>query len=843
MTQTMRQAVRLARRELRGGIKGFRIFLACLAMGVAAIAGVGSLSTAILEGLRADARILLGGEVDLRLTHRRAEPAQIAWLTDNSAELSEIVEMRAMAVTEDRADRRLVELKAVDGNYPLFGAVALEAGGDLQDALGEANGRWGAAVGPRLMSRLNLSLGDTVRIGDQSFEIRAIVRSEPDTGTQAFNLGPRLFIAFDALDSTGLVQPGSLTRYHYRIRLPEAEPAAAWADRARQAFPDAGWRIRDLNHAAPNIQRFVDRVTLFLTLVGLTALLVGGVGVGNAVRSFLASRTGTIATLKCLGAPSRLIFTTYLLQVLTLGLGGIAAGLAIGAGAPMVAAPLLRDRLPVEARMDLYAEPLLLAAAFGLLVTFIFALLPLARAQTVPAATLFRDVLTPVTTRPGPRVVAALIAGALVLGMLAVASAEDWRISALFVAGAAATLAAFRLAAEGVMRLARRLPRPRTFKLRLAVTNLHRPGAPTGSVVVSLGLGLTVLVTVALIEGNLSDQLNRTLRGEAPGFYFIDIQPNQVEAFDALVSDFPTVTKTDRVSMLRGRIVALAGVPVDQIAPDPDFAWILRGDRGLTWSRTPPDGASEVVAGEWWPPDYSGETLVSFDVDAARAFGLGIGDTITVNLLGREFEAEIANLRRIDWTSLGINFVMIFSPGLLEQAPQSFIATAYLDPEMEGALEEAVTAAFPNVSSVRVKEVLESVNDIVANLAAAVRAIAAVAILAGILVLAGAIAAGHARRVYDSVVLKVLGATRRDVSFAFLTEYGLMGLVTALIAAGVGTIAAWAVITFVMRAEWVFVPWAVVSTILLSIVITTGLGLLGTWTALGRKAAPLLRNE
>jgi putative ABC transport system permease protein len=835
---------RIARRELRGGLKGFRVFLACLALGVAAIAGVGSVASAIEEGLRQDAKTLLGGDVDLRLTHMPATPPQESWLRANAADVSQTVEMRAMAVLPDGSDRRLVELKAVDGAYPLYGAVVMQDPTvAVQEALRPVDGAPGAAIAPQLAQRLALSVGDRFRVGEQTFRIGAIIADEPDGGTQAFNLGPRVLIAYEDLPATGLVQTGSLIRYHYRIALAPEQSVDGWIDSLKQAFPDAGWRIRALDNAAPNIQRFVDRVGLFLTLVGLTALLVGGVGVGNAVRAFLNGRTATIATLKCLGASAKTIFAVYLIQVGALALVGIAIGLIIGLGAPLGAAPLLADRLPVEARVGVYWEPVLISIGFGLLVTLVFSLWPLAQACSVPAATLFRDLLAPVTKRPGMRVLGAIALGGAALAGLALLTADDPRVATGFVGGAVATLIAFRLAALGVMRLAAALPRPKGVRLGLALANLHRPGAPTGAVVVSLGLGLTVLAAVALIEANLNRQVNDTLRGEAPGYYFIDIQPDQIDPFMTLVDGFEGVRDVQAVPMLRGRITAMDGVSVDQIDAPPDEAWILRGDRGITWSRSAPNEGSEVVEGDWWPADYAGPPLVSFDVEAARAFGLVPGDTLTVNVLGREITAEIANLRRIDWTSLGINFVMVFSPGLMETAPQSYIATAYLPPDRETELEAAVVDAFPNVSAIRVKEVLESVNEILSNLGVAVRAIAAVAILAGVLVLAGALAAGHERRIYDSVVLKVLGATRRDVIAAFSLEYGLMGLITAGIASAVGAGAAWVVVSRIMGAEWVFAPDALAAVVIVALATTIGCGLIGTWIALGRKAAPLLRNE
>lgn len=837
-------AFRFAFRELRGGLKGFWVFLACLALGVAAIAGVGSLASALEAGLRADGRLLLGGDVDLRLTHHPADATQLSWLRDNAQAVSEVVQLRAMAIREDGEDRRLVEMKAVDDLYPLYGALTLN-GVDSLNALDHVEGAWGMVAAPQLAERLNLELGDRVTIGEATFELRGTFTDEPDKGTQAFNLGPRVFISQAALPDTELVQPGSLIRYHYRIALPPGGDAGSWVEALNETFPEAGWRVRALDNAAPNIQQFIDRVGMFMTLVGLTALLVGGVGVGNAVRAFLAQRTATIATLKCLGASSGTIFSVYLIQVGALALIGILLGMVIGGFGPAFVIPFLSDRIPVEARMGFYPMPLLLAAAFGFLITLVFTLWPLAKASSVPAATLFRDLLNPIMVRPGWRMSLLLGSSALALVALAVLSGNNPLIALGFVGGSVGTLLAFRAAAWGAMALARRLPRPRDTRIALALANLHRPGAPTGAIVVSLGLGLTVLIAVAMIEGNLSRQVSETFRGEAPGYFFIDIQPDQIDGFRSAMDGFDGLDRYETVPMLRGRISALKGVPVEEIEPHPEAAWVLRGDRGITWSRTPPGKGSEIVAGDWWSEDYAdtSRTLVSFDAELAHYLELGIGDTITINVLGRDVVAEIANLRTIDWTSLGINFVMVFSPGLMESAPQMYLATAYLDADREVALERHVTDLYPNVSAIRVKEVLEGVDEILRNLATAVTAIAAIAIAAGVLVLAGAVAAGHARRIYESVVLKVLGATRRDILIAYLLEFGLLGLATAVIAGLVGGIAAYFVITEIMQSDWIFVPEAAALTVIVALVATLSLGFVGTWSALGRKAAPLLRNE
>lgn len=840
---SLRLAGRLARRELRGGLKGFRIFLGCIALGVAAIAAVGSISSSMLSGLEKNGRVLLGGEVELRLIHRAATEEERDWLRANSAEFSATAELRAMARSTAAPDnRRLVEIKAVDAAYPLYGAFEVQPETALDRALAKDGETWGAVADESLLNTLDLEVGDEIQVGDTRYELRGTVGHEPDRAARIFTLGPRLLVSRESLAASGLEQPGSLIYYHYRMTLPAGVSTAEWKEALNEANPKAGWRVRDLDSAAPGIERFVERVSLFMTLVGLTALLVGGVGVANAVRAYLEGKTATIATLKCLGAPGRLVFQVYLLQILALSLVGIVAGLALGAVTPLIAGPLLSDQLNFQISTGLHLQPLALAALFGLLTTLAFGLWPLARAQGLPAATLFRDLVAPAHQRPPNWALAAIATAGAALIATAVLGTSDSLFALGFVAGAIGALLAFRLAALGVTDIARRLPRPRHPGLRLAIANLHRPGNPTGSVVMSLGLGVTVLVAIALIQGNLNRQVVDELPQEAPGFYFIDIQPEQVEDFDALVGDIEGVTDLDRVPMLRGRIVGVNGVSPQEMEIPEEIGWVFRGDRGLTWAAEPPDHA-EITEGEWWPADYGGPPLVSLDAEVGELLDLDPGDSLTINILGRDVEVEIANFRQIEWGELQINFVMMFSPGLLEAAPQTHIATVRVAPDQEAMLERRVTDAFPNVSAIRVKEALESFAGVLRSIATAVTATAGVTVIAGVLVLAGAIAAGHHRRIYDSVVLKVLGATRARVGASFLMEYGLIGAATAAIAAIIGTLAAYIVLTEVMDSEFVFLAEPVAITAAGATAITLIFGFLGTWRALAQKAAPLLRNE
>lgn len=836
----LRYALVLAGRELRGGVRGFRVFLACLVLGVGAIAAIGSLGAAIEAGLRADASRLLGGDVSARLALRPAGPAERRFLAA-SGTLSETARLRAMARSRDGERRSLIELQAVDGLYPLYGAVNLVPRGPLAAALARDNGVFGAVAEEAAASRLGLSLGDQFHIGVAVLRLAAIVEGMPDAALGGLAFGPRIIIAQAALAETGLLRPGALVSYEYRLRLPAGSDPAAWIGKARAAFPQAGWQLRGSADASPMLQRLFDRVGFFLNLAGVTALLVGGIGIGNAVAGYIASKTEAIATLKCLGASTGLIFAAYLLQIVALAGLGIAAGLALGGVAPAILGPLLAGVLPVSLPLALYPVPLAVAALCGGLATLLFALWPLAAIGRIPPAALWRDRVAPTPRRLTPLAAAASAASALGLAAVIVTTAPDRRIALWYVGGALAAFVLFRAAGWLVVAAARLAPRPRWPLARLALGNLHRPGTPTVRVVLSLGIGLSVMIAVALVEGNLAVEIGDRLAERAPAYFFLDIQPDQLAGLEETVRAAPGAG-FDQVPMLRGRITQLNGTPIEQAEVAPEAQWALRNERGLTYAAAPPK-ESRLVAGQWWPPDYRGPPLVSFDAELARGMGLKLGDTLTVNLLGRDITARIANLRQIEWSRLGINFAIVFAPGTLEAAPQTHLAVLYAAPAEAERLVRQITDRFPNVSAIPVRDALAALARVVATIGSALRLVALVTLAAGVLVLGGAVAAGHRRRVYDAVLLKVLGATRGAVAAAFLIEHLLLGLATALVAAGIGTLAAWALVTGPLKTDWAFLPGPLLATASGAVVLTLLLGFAGTWRALAAKPARYLRSE
>ena len=839
-------ALRYALRELRSGLRGFYVFIACIALGVMAIAGVGSVAASLSDGLTREGRTLLGGDAAFSLIQREAKPEEVAFLRTRG-EVSIAAALRAMARTGD-GKLALVELKAVDANYPMLGELTLAPQMPVTDLLAERDGAFGAAADSTLLARLDLKLGDRVTVGNASYQIRSVVEAEPDKLAGNVGLGPRFLVSEASLRATGLLQPGSLVRWIYRVKLPanaSADRAATqFVDDVRAAQPQAGWEIRSRSNASPQLERTISRFTQFLTLVGLAALLVGGVGVANAVKSHIDRRRDVIASFKALGATGRDVFTIYLTQVIVLaGIGSI-IGLAAGAALPFVIVGVFGKLLPLPVIPALHPDELALSFIYGLLTALAFGLWPLGRVHDVPVAALFREEVAREWHRPRWSYLALMaVVIALLIGV-AIGLAYDKRVAAAFVVSSVVVFAVLRGVAAGLMALARRIPRSRITMLRLAIANIHRPGALTPSVVMSLGLGLTVLVTITQIDGNLRRQFLAALPDRAPSFFFIDIPTTEADRFAEFLQKTAPDSTVEDVPMLRGRIVAARGVKAEDLGASQDSEWVLQSDRGLTYTGEVPKG-SKIVEGEWWGKDYSGPPLVSMEKKIADGLKLKIGDEIVVNVLGRDIPAKIANLRSIDWQGLGINFVLVFSPNAFKGAPLTHVATLtepHPDAAGDARIIKQVADAFPMVTSVRVREALETIGTVVTNLVLAIRGASAVTLISAILVLGGALAAGHRHRVYDAVILKTLGATRVRLLGAYALEYLMIGFATAVFGVIAGSVAAWLIVTRIMTLSFIWQAGSAAGVVAAALIVTVGLGLAGTLLALNQKPASVLRN-
>lgn len=832
----------LALRELRSGLNGFYIFIACVALGVAVITAVGALSDALRAGFETQGRAILGGDVTFARMHARATDEERRWF-DTQGQVSESATLRTMGRTPDGNEQALIEIKAVDSGYPLVGEVPTN-GGRFADAIAD-----GAAVDPVLLERLGLKIGDQMRIGEASVPVRATIGDEPDAVADRLTYGPRVFISLATLDKTKLVQPGTLVRWRYALALPDASgPSAdtllAMRDRATAALPEAGFTVADRRDPSPQVTRTLDRLRQFLTFLGLTALLVGGVGVASAVATFIERRRDVIATMKSLGATGGLVFSMFLVQVLAIALIGVAIGLVVGLSIPPVLVGLFGDSLPIKAEISFSMRSVLSGIAYGVLVSLLFTLWPLGRAELVSASVLFRDEVAPQRIWPRLRVVVmTVLAGAALLGF-AVLMSDQRKLALYFCGGLLLVFAVFIGLGSLVTYLARRAPRPRTPELALAIGNLGAPGGLTRSVVLSLGAGLSLLVAVALADASLVKELTGRLPERSPSYFLLDVPKNDYATIQALAEQETPGAHLVEAPMLRGRLIALKGRNVEEIKAPAEAQWVLNGDRGLTYADTVPEG-STLVDGAWWDKDYAGEPLVSFEEELARNLGLRIGDEVTVNVLGRNLTARIANLREVKWESLTLNFVMVFSPNALEAAPHNLLATITLPKttslQAEVGLMRKLGKEHPSVTVIRVKDALDAFNAIFTKVMVAVRAAGGVTLLAGALVLAGALATAQRRRILEAVVLKVLGATRRRILTAHLIEYVLLASATALFAIGLGAAAAWFAVTQLMHIGFSFDWGAVIRALATATGLVALFGLLGTWTVLTARPVPYLR--
>jgi putative ABC transport system permease protein len=838
---------RLALRDFRGGFSGFVIFLACLALGVAAITGVGAIAHALSGGLAQKGRVILGGDIAFDLVQREATENEIDLLAQKGR-LSSVALMRAMARAPS-GQSALVEIKAVDKLYPVEGNVVFDPPSPLADVLALRDGAYGAAADPMLAARLGLKVGDRFMIGAQTFVLRANLTSEPDKLAGGIGFGPRVLMREDALRATQLLMPGALVKWSYRISLPGGAPSdsrlKSVAAEVKKALPDAGFEVRTRRNVSPEFSRGLERFSQFLTLVGLTSLIIGGVGIANAVSLFIERKKPVIATLKALGATGGLVFAIMFAEVALMAVIGIFVGIAVGSALPFLLEAAFAKTIPFPLAASLYPNNICIGILYGTLTTLAFSLGPLGRAHDVPVPALFRDDVAPaaIALRLRYRLLAA--AATLGLAVAAVAFTADRKLAVIYLGACFGGFVFLRGAAIVLMALAKRAPPMRRVELRLALANLHRPGALTPAIVLSLGLGLTLLVGLALIDSNLRRELGHSRGSTTPDFFFLGIPQAQTDSFRAFLAEHAKTGKLEFVPMLRGRITALKGVPSDHVKAKDKSAWALLGDRGVTFAKTLPEG-SKLVAGKWWDADYSGPPLVSFESDVADGLGLKIGDEITVNVLGRTISARIANLRHVDWRNMGINFVLVFSPNVFAGAPDTGLATVTFPKGdtsgRDAALVKAVAKDFPSVVSLRVKDALQAIQNVIDQLNLAVRAAASIALMAATLVLGGALAASQATRLYDSVVMKVLGATRAKLLLAFLYEFGIVGLATAAFGVLAGSVAAFGVVRFVMKLDFTWLWPQALAAALSALAIAIVLGLAGTFRILGRKPAQYLRN-
>lgn len=842
--------IRVALVDLRGDLRRFGILLACLALGVATIAIVGSVGAALQAALERDARLLLGGDLEAGLSYRLATPEERA-LLDSLGTVSEMVEVLGNGIAGD--DSVFLSIRAIDANYPLVGAVTIAEAADpnapLAELTAEHDGAWGIVADALLADRLNFAVGDRLSIGEATFEFRGIVSGVPDQMTQGAAIGIPAMISLDALKQTGILEPGVLARYRYKLVLDDPAGFDAASAAIRSTFPDAGWLVNSPQDATADLARFFNVFARFLTIVGLSALIVGGVGVSNAIAAYVTERQRSIATLKALGATGSRILTHFLTQVLVLTLAGIALGLILGGLITLVALPILGDLLSIDLPPVIDIPSLLTASGFGLLVGFAFAFLPLKRAEALRPAMLFRSAGSAAEgglswrdmLRPG--LLVPLIVAAALTYLLALATTQRPELVLWYAIGIVGAFVILRLAGFLLQWLLKLVPVPRDAALRNALKSIYRPGAPAPTVILSLGLGLALLLLIALIDNNLRNQLDRESIPEAPSFVFMDLFDDELMELEAFAAANAQVESFSSNAMLRGAIESINDVPTGDLPEvDPEYAFLFEGEFPLTASGALPE-RSTVVEGEWWGENYDGPPLISVFDELKEPLGLKLGDKVALRLYGEEMVATIASFRDFVWRGGGINFAFVLSPGVLDTFPVSYLGMLKTVPGEERAVQQQIVAELPHLIFLPVAEALDIFARVLNNVTNAVAMVGGLAVVSGLLVLAGAMAAGRRQREADAVIMKVLGATRGDIVRAYLIEYGLLGALAAVIAAILGLVGTWAFVEFALEINFAVDPLVIIGVVLAAVALTIAVGVATTWSALSVKPAGFLREE
>lgn len=834
------------RRESRGAWKRFTFFIACLAVGVAAVVSVAGLGAEIRRIVRTEARQLLAA--DLTMTGRQLPPDEWRrYLEENPAfERAGIQELVALSATPGTASApgqsQLVELKVVDGTYPFYGELVLSPARILAELLGAET----TVVAPDLLQRLDLAIGDTLMIGGAAFEITAVVESEPDRIGGTFSLGPRVFLSGAGLARTNLVQFGSRILYRELVKVPAdlgPDEIAAIAEAIEDVLPAAGrYRVETYVEAQPSLRQGMLRVERFLGLVALLSLLIGGVGVAQTVRAWLASRIDAIATLRCIGLRPNEVVGLYLGHTLVLGLAGSLLGVALGLGIQSVVPRFLGDILPGRLVQLWHWSAVLKGLLLGLGVSTLFSLPALLSTRRIPPLRVFRRDAEPLPARRRIRLaVSALVAAGVWL--TATVQAGSPVLGAQFTAILLLATGLLTLTAFLISKAASHLPRRITsIWLRHGLAALGRPGAGTIGAVVALGLGVLVVLAISQVESGLSDELGTALPGDAPSAFLIDIQTHQWEGVKALLEQ-QQASEVNSVPVISARITAVAGRPVEELVEqageDRDKRWALTREQRLTYLDQLPEDNEIVEGALWQKPDV---LEVSVEQDFARDLGVGLGDSLAFNIQGVPVEAEVTSIRTVDWDTFRINFFLVFEPGSLDDAPQFRLAATRLPVDREQALQNELAANFPNVTVIKIREVLDKIRAALERLGLGVRFLGAFTMISGIIILAGAISAGTVQRGREVALLKTLGVTRLGVVAMFSVEYALIGMAAGIIGAGGSALLAWAALTQAMEVTWVWHPMTLIAGAAACTLLAVLAGIMVSWSALNRRPIEALRS-
>lgn len=879
-----RFAWNMAVREMRAHWSRFVFFLVSVALGVGALIAVDLVSKNVARAIHHDAKSLLGGEVVVTLSHPLSTSGLqvLASVNARGAEVLHVRELVAMAAHPKVGEQseaiipspRLVEVKAVPKEYPLFGTIVVTPTQTLPQALARQSGCertscYGTVVEESLLYHLQVEIGTVITVGQVGLKITGVLLREPDRIATAFRLGPRMMISHEALAASKLIQPGSRIREKYLLRLPPGTSVDSLVKELRRGLASEGARIVTYQNAQPRVRRFLDQLTMYLGLIGLTALVVAGIGITCTIHGHLARKMLDIAVLKTLGADSATIIKVYLLHSVMIGGLGSLAGLAMGIGIQASISGLVERFLSFSIPLAISWSSLAKGMGIGLISSIASTLWPLLAIRHIsPALVLRRTVESSnaVDESPGrpsivgwcamilrdrPRSIVSLILGVAFIG-LGVWQAGSWLLGMWVAVAMVAALATLTLLATGLVKGLFRLPMPRSLTIRHALRNLARPGSYTTGTIVAIGMSVMIMTGMMFSQHALVTALVDRIPTTAPTFFFIDIQPDQRGQFERVLREHHVVDGQFQITpVVRSRLVAINGQAIDPETRDKRHRWYFTREYVLAALADLPEG-NAIVQGSWWNKeseahvDDSLETsqgLVSVEANAAKHLNVGLGDTLTFDMQGMPFSVKVVSLRTVDWGSLNTNFFMILSPGSLANAPVTYLASAHVDQDHEAPLQRALVTALPNITAIKVGDVLQQVIMLIQRIAWAAEGLAVLCLLNGVLVMATALSSTWYRRIVESAILKVLGATRGMTLRIFSVEFLVMGVLAGLVGIAMAAILSWVIVHHFLDIPWTFDAriggLAVGLTALLALI----LGLSGAFRLLAAPPLRILREE
>ena len=841
--------LRMAWRELRAEWTRLLFFFLCLAVGVGSIVALRSVIQTVRDTMTRETRTMMGADVVVS-SNRAWEPKTRDVIEQRLAAATvlartETVETLTMVRPADAEKQvaRLVELVGVEAAYPLYGEFTLEGGQPYSFDL-VRNG--GALVRPDLLAQLGAGVGEDILVGDARLTIRGVITAEPGRRAGGFSFGSKLFISRDDFDRTGLLGPGSRASFRLLVRVPDDQADRLVRDISRQVRGQfvRTWSFRS---AEDDTAEQFSKAEDYLSLVGLVVVVLGGVGVWSVIRVFMQQKLRSIAILKCVGATSREILLVYLMQVVAMGIVGSLCGIALGAVVIAWVDPMVGRVAGIDVSYSLSATAAAHGASAGLLVAVLFALVPLLDVRHVRPSALLR-----VAEPSSRRSIDWVRFGAIVLVGAGLAALASWqagsaRIGLIMSVGFAVLVVVLNIAGVGLVRALTPLHASSWFPLRYASRRVARPGNQVRAILLAVGLGAFLVIGVRMVQENLLAEFRLEERPDSPDMFLVDVQLDQVQGVRTLLAT-PALGVQGTPAMIpvvRARVAGLRGATVSASTPEEVRRRGLGREFTCTY-RASLERNERVVGGQFWPPTPSSAPEVSIEQGLRDHAGLSVGDTIRFDVLGRSIEARVTSVRSVNWVDARAGgFMFVFRPGVFESAPQTYIAPLRgpADPAARGRLQRAVVDAFPNVSLVDVREILATASRVISVVTLAVTVVGSLVLFTGMLILVGAISMTKFQRVYETAVLKTLGATSRFIAVLLVTEYGLLGLVAGAIGSGGGLALSWAVNRFVLKLAWHPLPGLAAEGVVVSTVAVAVVGVLASLDVLRRKPLATLRGE